>query len=119
MNFETGLRSVIDDVDGALAAVLMGFDGIAVAEVKKEEPPFALSDLAVEYSQLLSEAIRVSQGQNVGGLTEAVLSTDRFRVILRILNPSYFIALILAADGNLGRGRYVLRRDLARFKADL
>jgi len=46
---------------------------------------------------------------NVGQLTELQLTTDKYLTILRALNPEYFIALILTPDGNLGKGRFILR----------
>ncbi len=111
MSFEDQLKAILQNVEGAQAAILMGFDGIPVAEVKTENSSFPLSDVMVEYSRLLADAIKISEGNHVGGISELVFSTDEYKVILRVLNAGYFVGLVLLAGGNLGKGRYLLRRN--------
>ncbi len=119
MNFDEQLRQILTTTDGAQAALLMGMDGISVAEVKGEGCLLSLQEIAVEYSRILSEIIKVAQGNNLGGLTELVIALDKYRLLFRFVNPNYFILLLLSSEGNLGRGRYLLRRSLPDLQIDL
>jgi predicted regulator of Ras-like GTPase activity (Roadblock/LC7/MglB family) len=119
MNFEDELRAILSNVAGAQAVVLMGFDGIPVAEAKTDEPPFPLGDVLIEYSRLLSDAIKISEGNNVGGLSEFMVSCGEYKILLRVLNANYFAALVIRADGNLGKGRYLLKQHSPELSAAL
>jgi predicted regulator of Ras-like GTPase activity (Roadblock/LC7/MglB family) len=52
-----------------------------------------------------------------GRLRELVVSTERFHFLLRLVARDYFLVLVLERGGNLGRGRFELRKaelDMAR-----
>ncbi len=119
MNFEDQLKALLEKIDGAAAALLMGFDGIPVAEVKLTELDFALGDVMIEYSRLLSDAIKISEGNHLGGLSEFVFSTGGYRIVLRVLNANYFVGLVVRSEGNLGKGRYLLRQNSPELAAAL
>ncbi|MFH1016761.1 MAG: hypothetical protein V1798_01105 [Pseudomonadota bacterium] len=119
MNFEDQLKTLLAQVEGAQAAVLMGFDGIPVAEVKESEPSFPLADVMVECSRLLADAIKISEGNQLGALTEFLFSAGEYRIVLRVLNASYFVGLVLRSDANLGKGRYLLRKNSAELASSL
>ena len=110
MSFEAELQSVVDRVDGAQAAALMGFDGIPVAEAKAEGVRVPYQEIGVEFSRVLKEASKATLGTEVGGLHEMVLSTDKNQFLLRVLNDEYFLFLMLSPKANAGQGRYFLRR---------
>jgi hypothetical protein len=44
-------------------------------------------------------------------MEEISIRTDRFIIIIRMLNDDYFVALIISRDGNFGKGRYLLTRE--------
>jgi len=119
MNFENSLKEILDRVEGAQAAMLMGFDGIPVAEVRREEPGFSFQDVLVEYAQLVGEGLKIAQAHDLGALDEFVVGSDRLRLVFRVLNPSYFICLLLTEGANLGKSRYVLRRQSPAIGAKL
>ena len=101
MNFEAELRSVLERIPGSHAAVLMGFDGIPVAEAKAEGPELAIQDATVEYSRLLSEAMKVAQGHNLGAVNEIVINSDKYRFVFRVLDHQYFVGLLLSSNSML------------------
>lgn len=110
MNFKEELDSILKQTNGAVAAVLMGFDGIVVAESNKGSAPSSLQDVSVEYSRILKEAIKINQGNDLGELQELTVMSKSHRFVFRIINAEYFVGLILKGDASLGKGRYVLRR---------
>ncbi len=119
MNFEEELKAILSALPGAQAAVLMGFDGIPVAEVRDGSFEASISDLTVEYSRLLKEAIKICQGSDLGGVCEFSLDTELYRFVFRIVNPDYFLGLLMKTDANLGKGRFLLRKSTPAFHAEL
>ena len=109
MIFDEVVQKAVEQTSGAIAAVIMASDGIALSNYVKPEAQIDLETLGIEYANLLSETNRSSEAMNAGALTELQLSTDKFITLLRVLTPEYFIALILSPKGNLGKGRFLLR----------
>ncbi len=109
--FITILKQIVEEVPGAQGAILMGFDGIAVAEFSIENSSTDMLLLTVEYANALKEIRKSSSVLEIGEMEEVVVSTDRFTIILRALTDEYFCALLLSCDAQLGKGRYVLHRE--------
>ena len=110
MSFRDILKSSVEAVDGGLASVVMGFDGIAVEEYVREAGKIDVQTLGVEYSSALTEVRRTAESLSAGNVQEVAVVTDGALVLLRPVNADYFLALVLAQDGNFGQGRYVLKR---------
>jgi len=56
MSFRAHLESVVNQVDGALACSVMGFDGISVETFQKDEAgELELNGAWVEYANLLTQ----------------------------------------------------------------
>jgi predicted regulator of Ras-like GTPase activity (Roadblock/LC7/MglB family) len=109
MIFEDVVKRAVEQTSGAMAALIMARDGISLSQFIKPEIQIDLETLGIEYANLLAETNRSSQAMNAGQLTELQIATDKYLTILRVLNSEYFIALILTPDGNLGKGRFLLR----------
>jgi predicted regulator of Ras-like GTPase activity (Roadblock/LC7/MglB family) len=65
--------------------------------------------MTVEYSSLLKEIEKGSQAADLGVTREVTVLTDRAVIMLRRLNDDYFFALVTRPEGNLGKGRFLLR----------
>jgi predicted regulator of Ras-like GTPase activity (Roadblock/LC7/MglB family) len=116
--FKETLQKMIERTEGATGALIMGMDGIAVEKVLSPEAREANLDVAAaEFTSLVRSAQRAGGDIGLGQVTEMVLGFDDTSVILRLFNRDYFAVLALAKDGNIGRGRFELRKvelDLAR-----
>ncbi len=110
MSFESELRAILEKVDGAQAAAIMGFDGIVVADLKSPSFTASYQEIGVEFTRLLKEASKIGQGNDLGGLEEISVTTERFRYVLHVLNPEYFVLLVLSPGASLGKGRYYIKR---------
>ncbi len=119
MIFEEAVLNVVEQVHGAMAAVIMGKDGIALSQHMAEGVSIDLETLGVEYSNLLAEIGRASQTIGSGEVHEVCLLTDQYMILLRSINPEYFMALILNPLGNLGKGRFLLRINAPKIAAEL
>jgi predicted regulator of Ras-like GTPase activity (Roadblock/LC7/MglB family) len=89
----------------------MGFDGIPVEDVWRDQYPDPDLEITVaECSSLVVAASRANRGGKLGKLTEMTISGENKAFIVRLMSKEYFIAMILRSDGSFGRGRYELMR---------
>ena len=65
MSLKDSLGSIVAGVDGALAALIMAYDGIAIDEVAVEQTEFDMQLLAVEYTAVLKEIKRAVDHQGI------------------------------------------------------
>ena len=111
MSFKECLREIVENVSGGVGAVIMGYDGIAIDEYLPETGPFDLQLMAVEYANLLKEIKRTVDVLKTGDMEEVSVTTASARVLFRVINDEFFLALVITADGNYGKGRFLLRRE--------
>ncbi len=116
--FKQTLAGIVERTEGAVGALIMGVDGIAVERVFLPEGRDANMDVAAaEINSLVRGALRAGTDTGFGELRELVVAFRGLQLVVRLLTAEYFIVLALAPDGNLGRGRFELRKaelDLAR-----
>ena len=120
MSFRTHLESVVNQVDGALACSVMGFDGISVETHQKDEAyELELNGAWVEYANLLGQLRQAAETLKTGAVQEVSVNSERVLTLMRLVSPEYFLVLALRADGNYGKGRYVLRVTAPKIRAEL
>ena len=116
--FKEALRGINERTEGALGALIMGTDGISVEKVMLEEGADANIDVAAaEVTSLVRNAQRAGKDTGLGAMRELMLSFEGMNIIVRLVSADYFVVLALAPEGNIGRGRFELRKaelDLAR-----
>lgn len=103
------LNGIVQSVDGALSAIIMGYDGIPIDEVTVEQSEFDIQLLSVEYATLLKEIKRTVEVIKMGDLEEVSISTNRTSAVIRVLNDDFFVALIMSRDANIGKGSFMLK----------
>src|SRR5512133_453114 len=109
MSLRDTLRDIVENVDGAIAVMIMAYDGIPVDEVSSEQTEFDMQLLSVEYATVLKEIRRSVEVIKAGDMEEVSITTNQTCVAIRVLNEELFIVLIMKRDCNLGKGRYLLR----------
>jgi predicted regulator of Ras-like GTPase activity (Roadblock/LC7/MglB family) len=116
--FKEPLEAIMERTDGSIGALIMGIDGIAVEKVLGPEGHDANLDVAAaEFTSLVRNAQRTGADTGLGSLRELVVSLEGMSIVMRLLSREYFIVLALKPDGNLGRGRFEMRKaqlELAR-----
>jgi len=122
MSFDSILEQVLGECPGGLAATLMGNDGLPIAQAVA---PAALdlldelSTLGVEFGRILDEARKAADAAAAGATLELGVRTDRFHVLLHAVDRETYLVLVLAPEGNVGKGRYLLRRQLLAIRQEL
>jgi predicted regulator of Ras-like GTPase activity (Roadblock/LC7/MglB family) len=107
--FAETLRKVVDNVDGAIAAVIMGLDGIPVDTYIRHSDRVDVTTVAMEFSFILGQVRKAGESLQVGGLEELTVKAQRLLLVCRMLSGQYFIAIAMAPEGNFGKARYLAR----------
>jgi predicted regulator of Ras-like GTPase activity (Roadblock/LC7/MglB family) len=119
MSYKQTLKTVTESVGGGLAAIIMGYDGIPIDEYLVDSSQFDLQLLTVEYANLLTDIRRTVERLENGAMEEVSIATDKLRVLVRVINEQFFLVLVITAEGNYGKGRYLLSREALKLKDDL
>jgi predicted regulator of Ras-like GTPase activity (Roadblock/LC7/MglB family) len=107
--FKEALQSVVDGTDGGLAGLLMDFEGIPVETYSKPNAVFDIESVGAEVSVVVKAIQRASEMLDAGETREVAFRSDRLVTLIRVINETYFVAVALSPEGNLGKGRYLLR----------
>jgi len=108
--FEQHLRRLVDGVEGGLACVVMGFDGISLEKYIAADPGgIDVETVGMEYSVVLRSIRNTAQQLDAGDLGEVSIRNERLTAILRPVSPEYFLLFAMRPDGNFGKGRYLTR----------
>jgi predicted regulator of Ras-like GTPase activity (Roadblock/LC7/MglB family) len=107
--FKEILRELVDRTDGGVAGLLMAADGIAIDQYSKEDGPFDIESVGMEYSVVLKGVQRAAEMLDAGTTEEVSVQTERLTTVVRMLSEEYFVALAVAPGGNVGKARYLLR----------
>lgn len=124
MSFRETLEQVCSQVQGAVAASIMGYDGIAVETVERPGAVNGVNgvDVAsamVEYSNIFGQIRNAAAQLEAGAASEFSLRAEKFIAVGRAITPEYFIVVALRPDGNQGRARYALRIGAGQVAEDL
>ena len=117
--FKEALQTIVEKTDGSLGALIMGADGLSVEKFFTEEGVAANLDVAAaEFTSLVRAAMRSGKDLDLGDLNEIVVVLGKVTFLMRLLNRDYFVCLALSPEGNLGRGRYELRKAELQLAAE-
>ena len=109
--FKETLETILAKTEGSLGALIMGADGLAVEKLFRTDGSDANLDVAAaELTSFVRSANRSGDDLGLGNLKELTLRFDQVTFIARSFNREYFLVLALRTDGNLGRGRYEMRK---------
>ena len=109
--FKNLLETIMERTEGSLGALIMGVDGISVEKVLGDAGAEANLDVAAaEFTSLVRSAQRAGNDTGLGNLKELMISLDQAVVVMRLLSRDYFVVLALNPEGNIGRGRFELRK---------
>lgn len=117
--FAETLKRLVDNVDGGLAAVVMGLDGIPVETYVKQNDRVDVNTVAMEFSFILTQVRKAGDSLQVGSLEELSVRAQRLVLICRMLSPQYFVAVAVAPEGNLGKARYLARVSAPQLASNL
>lgn len=118
MSFEAILEQIVAEGPGILGVALVGNDGLVVAQAKSPGSPaeadagtWDIPTLGVEFGRIVGDLNQTSGDMGAGGLAELMIRLDRVTLIASRVDDDLLLILGLAPDGNIGKARYLMRRD--------
>lgn len=120
MSFAPMLREIVEGCGGGIAAALMGNDGIAVEEVgAARSGPLAggIETAGIEFGRILDEVRKASDAIGGGTVGETTVVLSQVTLIFRTVDEDTFLVTAVAPDGNLGKARYLIRKQLPAIRA--
>ena len=123
--FKEMLRGIVEGTDGAIAGLLMGFDGIAVDSYTRDEGSTGIAggrdinEIGMEFSVILGSIKRAAEALESGKAKEVAIQSEHLTTLIRVLNEEYFVALTMRPDGNPGKGRFFMRTAAPRLLQEL
>ena len=107
--FQEVLKRVVDNTDGAIAALLMGYDGIPVEQYVADGATLDVATIGMEYSVILKSIINAAEMLEIGAALEVSIRAERMTTLVRLVTDEYFVAIAIEPEGNLGKARYLTR----------
>lgn len=106
--FEEKLSQIVDNVEGTLGCLLIGFDGIPIERVLSDDAFPEMEDVAVELSNLLDDFERL-QSYGLGELDAVSVAMGEVTTLARIVADEYLLMLVLRSDADVMRGQNMLQ----------
>jgi predicted regulator of Ras-like GTPase activity (Roadblock/LC7/MglB family) len=97
----------------------MDFEGIPLESFSREESAFDIEAVGAEVSVVVKAIQRATEMLEAGDTKEVAFKSAKMITLIRVINENYFIALTLSPDGNLGKGRFLLRVAAPRLAEEL
>lgn len=111
MDFADTLETIANRIEGCVAVVILGIDGIPIERhVQQTDQPLDVDIITTEFTTLVRRSMRTAIDTDLGDLREMVFVTDLMTFLLRPITPEYFLLLALNPGGNIGRARFELRK---------
>ena len=118
--FRDTLQKMVDRLDGGVAGILMGFDGIAVDHYSREgQDEIDIQTVGMELAHAVVQMRKAVERLDLGQAAEITVRTDRLVVLVYVLSSEYFVACAVRPDSSFGKARYVMRLAAPQIRAEL
>ena len=117
--FGKTLKHIVDNVEGGIGAVVMGVDGIAVESYTRQPTKGDVSTIGTEFSFIVSQVRKAAEALDVGECQDISVKAENLILVIRLINDQYYLATALAADGNFGKARFLMRMAAVDLVAQL
>jgi predicted regulator of Ras-like GTPase activity (Roadblock/LC7/MglB family) len=117
--FQDALREIVEKTEGGVASLIMDSEGIAVDSYARADAPYDITTVGIEFGVVLGSIKRAADSLEAGRTSEVAITTDKMITLIRALNDNYFLAVAVRPDGNLGKGRFLMRTAAPKLLAEL
>lgn len=118
MNFKESLKKISEKVDDSIGIAISAADGIILEEYRAD-PSLDLASIVAECGALWKTVDKASHSVELGSSQEMTIVTERAVVLVKKINPEYFLLLAVASEKNFGKGRFLLRMEAAALAEEL
>ena len=120
MVFQEILKDIVEVVGGGLGGLVIGRDGIALETYlpPERDESIDIQAFGVELVTMIGEMNRVSSSLGSEGIEEVSLVMPDYIAVMRFINLEYLVVVLLRRDGNLGKARWLIRREVPRLQKE-
>ncbi len=113
------LKKLVDQNQGALGAIMMGYDGITIEKFIAPGVAVDIETVVTEFSIKLRELRQAAVSLDLGVLKDITIKSDTNTLLFRELNDEIFVALVMKTAGNFGQSRWRLRQGAHALIAEI
>ncbi len=113
MTMEDILGNMVKAVDGAMGAMVGGFDGMVVAAVVTNDQ-INIAEIAAGIAMALRYVQKVANETRVGDVEEMLVETAGGTFYLKPINSDYWIGMILAPDAIIGKAKLEMKKAIPK-----
>ncbi len=117
--FAKQIQNVVDKVDGSIAGLIMGLDGIALEQYIVPSREFDMNTVGMEFSFILTQVKKAGEMLEIGGVSEMVVKAEGLTLLTRMVADDYFLAVVLAPAANFGKARFLMRLAEDKLRPEL
>jgi predicted regulator of Ras-like GTPase activity (Roadblock/LC7/MglB family) len=118
--FRDTLQKMVDRLDGGVAGILMGFDGIAVDHYSRAgNDEIDIQTVGMELAHAITQMDKAVERLELGHAAEITVRTDSLVVLVYVLSKEYFVACAVRSYASFGKARYVMRLAAPQIRAEL
>ena len=107
--FKEALERAVIGTDGSIAGLLMDFEGIPLESYAREGAALDIEVVGAEVSVVVKAIQRATEMLDAGATSEVSFRSEKMVTLVRVINETYSVAMTMSPEGNLGKGRYLLR----------
>lgn len=119
--FKDILKDAVHRTEGGMAALVMGFDGIAVDSYVREDSTLGIEveTVGMEYSVILKEIRKAAQLLDAGTAREVSIQAEKLITVIHMISDEYFVAMAIEPNGNQGKARWLLKAGARKLAVEL
>ncbi len=117
--FTEQIKNVVDSVEGSIGGLIMGLDGIALEHYVRPEREFDVNTVGMEFSFILTQVRKAGEILDIGGMNELMVKAEGMTLVIRMVTDDYFLAVILGANANAGKTRFLMRLAESKLRPEL
>lgn len=118
MDFKHELKILVERVEGARGAILVDSDGERI-DSYAQEGGLDLEWLGARYGITIKNTLKAVQMLGEGEVQEFILEQDGGKLLIAPIYEGFFVLLAMAPEGNLGQGRFELKKAAFHLDRDL
>lgn len=117
--FAKTLKNIVDNVEGGIGAVVMGVDGIPIESYTRQPAKGDVATIGTEFSFIVSQVRKAAEVLEAGECHDISVKAENMILVIRLLSDQYYLATALAADGNFGKARFLMRLAASEVSSSL
>ncbi len=118
MDFDLVFKNLVERT-GAAGCILMGFDGISVADYIDPNARFDLELLGAEVTGVINQLRSLAISEDIGVSNTLITESELYQVVYEVISEEYYLALILPTSQFIGKARFILSQVRDDLRAEV